>query len=572
MATPDEINAEFYAGYGDQPRGMTLLDYLSPSSYVDPYKSLRNPQQVAPQMDEKGFRQLSQAEAKMVYDNPRYNPNLSANAQYDQLFGGNQSQGTNRVSMPNMGSLTDYIPSASSIGKYIPTSLPNVFGQENPLYAGLLGADQSKALSRQSNIAGLLGAAAALAQGMSSQGSRRSGFQNVINSLGAGYGSAGQAYQQGLQTYGQAQQLALQQRQQAGIQAMKMKYPDLADEFDTNPAGAFRIVSEREAAERKPTVVSEGGTLVSPKGEVLYSSTKNKPQARVLTGDEITQLGLPTASGQKYQIGADGKIDLIQGTASEKPESFSGDFGNLSLKMFGTANVAKLTEQQRIALGKEAERLGVGKGQSVTTNVYPAGAVPLGKEGANKVDTQLLDLGQSRLNLQSIASGFNPKYLQTPFKLKMAAVAEGEKIGIKPDAQTAAELADYSKFTQDSYTQLNNYINQITGAAVGSGDEEKRLRKGIPDPQKDSPTEFVTKLKAKIQEGRLYEARLGYIKQNGMKITDVDVNKIPTLMREREAKIKSNNSLFGNKEYNPKDVNHQAIVRSILSREFGLME
>ena len=67
MATPDEINAEFYAGYGDQPRGMTLLDYLSPSSYVDPYKALRNPQQVAPQMDEQGFRQLSQAEAKMVY-------------------------------------------------------------------------------------------------------------------------------------------------------------------------------------------------------------------------------------------------------------------------------------------------------------------------------------------------------------------------------------------------------------------------------------------------------------------------------------------------------------------------
>jgi hypothetical protein len=75
MATPDEINAEFYAGYGDQPRGMTLLDYLSPSSYVDPYKALRNiPQSaqqvnepVAPQMDEQGFRQLSQAEAKMVY-------------------------------------------------------------------------------------------------------------------------------------------------------------------------------------------------------------------------------------------------------------------------------------------------------------------------------------------------------------------------------------------------------------------------------------------------------------------------------------------------------------------------
>ena len=296
--TPEEINAEFYAGYGDQPRGMTLLDYLSPSSYVDPYKSLRNIPQSTQQVS------------------------------------GQAAPVANRVSMPNVGSLTDYIPSASSIGKYIPTSLPNVFGQENPLYAGLLGADQSKALSRQSNIAGLLGAAAALAQGMSSQGSRRSGFQNVINALGAGYGSAGQAYQQGLQSYGQAQQLALQQRQQAGVQAMKMKYPDLADEFDTNPAGAFRIVSEREAALRKPTVVSQGGTLVDPSGKVLFTSpTETKP---------------------------------------EKPESFSGEYANVALDLFGTANVSNLNAQQRAAVSAEAERRGVAKTPKTTVNVSPA--------------------------------------------------------------------------------------------------------------------------------------------------------------------------------------------------------
>jgi hypothetical protein len=183
----------------------------------------------------------------------------------------NSAPPANRGSF-NLSGLTDYIPSASTIGSYIPTSLPNVFGVNNPLYAGLLGDPQSQALSKQSNIAGLLGAAAALVQGMGKQGGRRSAAQNIISALGAGYGSAGQQYQQGLQMYGQAQQLALQQRQQAGVQAMKMKYPDLADEFDTNPAGAFRIVSEREAALRKPTVVSQGGTLVDPSGKVLFTS------------------------------------------------------------------------------------------------------------------------------------------------------------------------------------------------------------------------------------------------------------------------------------------------------------
>jgi len=234
----------------------------------------------------------------------------------------------------NLGNLTNYIPSASTIGEYIPTSLPNVFGVNNPLYAGLLGADQSQALSRQSNVAGLLGAAAALVQGMGKQGGRRSAAQNIISALGAGYGAAGQGYQQGLQNYGQAQQLALQQRQQAGVQAMKMKYPDLADEFDTNPAGAFRIVSEREAALRKPTVVSQGATLVSPEGKALFTApTEAKP---------------------------------------EKPESFSGEYGNVALDLFGTADVSKLNAQQRAAVSAEAERRGVAKTPKTTVNVSPS--------------------------------------------------------------------------------------------------------------------------------------------------------------------------------------------------------
>ena len=213
MATRDEINAEFYAGYGDQPRGMTLLDYLNPSSYVDPYKAARqiNTTQVMPQ------NSVTQV---------------------------NSAPPANRGSF-NLSGLTDYIPSASTIGSYIPTSLPNVFGVNNPLYAGLLGEPQSQALSKQSNIAGLLGAAAALVQGMSKQGGRRSAAQNIISALGAGYGSAGQQYQQGLQMYGQTQQLALQQRQQAAIEAMKLKYPEYADEIAANPAGAFRLIADK---------------------------------------------------------------------------------------------------------------------------------------------------------------------------------------------------------------------------------------------------------------------------------------------------------------------------------------
>jgi hypothetical protein len=383
MATRKEINDEFYAGYGDQPRGMTLMDYISPSSYKDPYQSLRTPPQVAPQMDEYGFRQLSPQEAKKVYDDPRHDPNLSANAQYDKLFGGNQAGASvaNKGSMPsfNLSNLTNYIPSASTIGEYIPTSLPNVFGVNNPLYAGLLGADQSQALSKQSNIAGLLGAAAALVQGMGRQGGRRSAAQNIISALGAGYGSAGQQYQQGLQMYGQTQQLGLQQRQQAAIQAMKLKYPEYADEIDANPAGAFRLIAERETANKKGIVVD--GNLVNPiTGAVIFQA--NKPQARILNAGEVAAAQLPTEGGQKYQIDANGKIDLIQGTGS-KSESFSGEYANVALDLYGTADVSKLDAKQRAAVSAEAERRGVAKSPKITNVLETNPALRAEKLSAN---------------------------------------------------------------------------------------------------------------------------------------------------------------------------------------------
>lgn len=154
----------------------------------------------------------------------------------------------NRGSIPvsNNRSLTDYIPSVSTLGEYIPRSIPNVFGQQNPMYESLLGAPQFQALSKQSNIAGLLGAAAALAQGMGKQGPRRSGFQNVLGALGSGYGAAGQQYQQGLQNFSTAQQLQANIDKQKAFADAAAKYPDLAPLARIDPAKFVEMVSQLE--------------------------------------------------------------------------------------------------------------------------------------------------------------------------------------------------------------------------------------------------------------------------------------------------------------------------------------
>lgn len=215
--------------------------------------------------------------------------------------------------------------------------IPNIFGQAAPSYLqGLLGAEETQNLQNRANIQGLLGAGLALAQGMSRVGPRRSAAENILGALAGGFGAAGGAYDQGIKNFATQQQLTLQARQMAGVQAMKMKYPDLAEEFDANPAGAFRLVAEREALAKKPTALSAGQTLVDPSGKVIFQAPMDKKkntavvgnvlidldtglpiysaptnQGKVLTAQESQALGLP--AGVVYQQSASGEIKPVEG-------------------------------------------------------------------------------------------------------------------------------------------------------------------------------------------------------------------------------------------------------------------
>ena len=85
--------------------------------------------------------------------------------------------------------------------------IPNVFGNVPETYQGLLGADETANLQKRANIQGLLGAAAALSQGMSPQGYRRSALQNILGAVAGGFGAANQAMSGGLQDFATRQQI-----------------------------------------------------------------------------------------------------------------------------------------------------------------------------------------------------------------------------------------------------------------------------------------------------------------------------------------------------------------------------
>jgi hypothetical protein len=218
----------------------------------------------------------------------------------------------------------------------------NVFAQENPMFTGLLGADQAKALSQQSNIAGLLGTAASIAQGMGRQGPRRSAAQNILGALGAGYGASGQAYQQGLQNYVMQQdimqkQLAQQQLAQkqsainevlnspqvAADPAMKawvLSNPDKALEMYVKRRGMQQFLERENKPVQAPTAVSPDMAMYNDQ-----MAAYNEQMAPYLTSGGATQV-IPQATPVREPIG-----QLAPGTVETAPvpEPFTGKFGAL---------------------------------------------------------------------------------------------------------------------------------------------------------------------------------------------------------------------------------------------------
>jgi len=209
---------------------------------------------------------------------------------------------------------------ATGTGFSLSNFVPNIYGGVASGYEGLLGNQQAQQIGQRANIGGLLGAAAALAQGMGSQGPRRSGIQNVLSALGAGYGVAGNVAQQGLQNFALQQQVAGQQlqrqktmqdllRQQQALQSVEdlittdptvKDNPSMIAYLRNNPDKALEMVAQRSALESyrasrlKPQAPAEvataypvpsEGLIVTPDGQPIPPLQKPQPiqQAQTIT-------------------------------------------------------------------------------------------------------------------------------------------------------------------------------------------------------------------------------------------------------------------------------------------------
>jgi len=421
--------------------------------------------------------------------------------------------------------------------------LASLLFPQAPSYAeGLLGAEEAQRLQSQAQRSGLLNLGLGLLAAGAPSAVRTGTGAGLVQGLMAGQEAYQRTYQQRLQEMEMMRKLQEQQRAQQMQQAVQQLGPQA-------------LAGNQEA-------FSQLAQFLGPEQLAKFATAaKTAQEMRTPAKPELREVG-----GALYEIVPGQAPKLVINAKNE----FTGDFANVANRLFGTANVGDLTVEQRNQIMPLVESLRRSGAASTTTTVFPPGAVAPGTSAQNKIDEALLSSGSRLQVLDRLSQQYKPEFLQTRFRVSQELVGLGEKLGREPSPEERQNLEQFSRFKQDAVRQLNQYINEITGAAIGQGEEAERLKSGVPNPGTglfggDSPTEFASKLSNTIRDLRLAEARLQYIKSQGFKIQDVKLEDMPNIMRKRKEQIVKD---FGLDENDPQA---REVIKNRLASEFGLL-
>ena len=371
------------------------------------------------------------------------------------------------------------------------SGLPNFFGSTPEAYRGLLTPEQSAGLEKRANIGGLLGSLNALAQGMSPQGYRRSPLQNVLTSLAAGYGAAGQTYESGINQLGSLQKL---QQSQAQIDAINqlLRRPEVANDpmmvayIRANPGEAIKYFAEMAPLQRAisggaPAAPSAAAPAVpsAPSGAV----TTEAPSAEVLPGVVVEGQRSPTLDFENQKSNLMGRINELRGVnqrLSAVPTKQATDIR--------TANNSEITnlQNQIKTIDEQIGRTSVaGYDFQAIENLVPKQFKSRVASLRQAAETGTLTMDQLTQRLQAIekdASDFVTK--KTDYTNQDRRVAAGMFQGRAVEDLNPAELM-----------QLQNELDKRAiqklraGATVidmGSREMEKEFAKGVVEDTRTS--------------------------------------------------------------------------------------
>ena len=169
----------------------------------------------------------------------------------------------------------------------------------------------------------------------------------------------------------------------------------------------------------------------------------------------------------------------------------------------------------------QARRLGFllaykGKGEAGKMLADPADPTKLPKEALNEIGKTEVNLTEQLGRMREITRQFRPEFLTFEEQAKQYGVSWLDKFDATRSKLTPEQIqqhAQYTAFRRDTVDNLNRYIKEITGAAMGV-EEAKRIISAMPNMD-DGPTAFMAKAKAAQRAAELAVARTRYLRANG---------------------------------------------------------
>lgn len=142
------------------------------------------------------------------------------------------------------------------------------------------------------------------------------------------------------------------------------------------------------------------------------------------------------------------------------------------------------------------------------------------KKTQGAIEDKLVAAKEGLVRLKGVADKYREEYQQIPTRMGAAWTGLKAKLGADIDPADKTLLEDFSAYKQESIANLNIYINDMTGAAMGEA-EAKRLRKAVPDAgdgmfDGDDPISFKSKMDNAISQLEKAQVRYEYYLKQGI--------------------------------------------------------
>lgn len=294
-----------------------------------------------------------------------------------------------------------------------------------------------------------------------------------------------------------------------------------------------------------------------PGAEPIGNATPGTQPAPIGNAAPLSPDGFQLAGGPRLVATAPGKPDGVKLQEIYDPSSPTG-----------TRLVA-----QADAIGQPGKP--GSKGVSITYDEQGRPIIEMGGRndmttaGRNRVDTELLDSGQTLSQLTAIRSRFKPEYQQIGTRWEAMKTAIKSKAGLDVGKDQRQMLQDFSAYRAEAGQMFSNILKSLSGAAVTPA-EMKRAEGWLPNPgtglwDGDDPITLASKIDRMEDFTRRAMAKYAYLRRNGLDVSAVDVDQMPQLMRQRGDAIAAELQAQGV----PADAVGQA-VKQRLADEFGM--